>query len=134
MRVIKLWRAEFLLVLLCLVGRSLEAQEPAVHHLMTKDVAGAADKEVLMVAVEYGPGVSEAVHRHNAQAFVYVLEGSVVMQVKGGTPVTLHAGDTFYEGPDDIHLVGRNASSTERARFVVVLIKKKGAPVALPAR
>ena len=123
-----------LAVLLCTGGGRLAAQEPGVTPLMTKNLAGAADKEVLMVAVEYAPGVSEEVHRHNAQAFVYVLEGSVVMQVKGGKPATLHAGDTFYEGPEDIHLVGRNASSTERARFVVVLVKKKGAPVALPAR
>ena len=78
-------------------------------------------------------GASEPVHRHNAQAFVSVLEGSVVMQVKGQPPVTLKAGDTFYEGRDDVHLVGRNASGTKRARFVVFLVKEKGAPVATPA-
>ena len=118
---------------LCTGSTGLAAQEPVVAPVMTKDLAEAADKEALMLTVEYPPGVSEPAHRHDAQAFVYMLEGSVVMQVKGGKPVTLHPGDTFYEGPDDIHLVGRNASSTERARFVVVLIKKKGVPAVLPA-
>jgi quercetin dioxygenase-like cupin family protein len=123
-----------LAAVLCTGSIGLAAQEPVVAPVLTKDLAGAADKEVLMLTVEYPPGVSESAHRHDAQALVYMLEGSVVMQVKGGKPVTLHPGDTFYEGPDDTHLVGRNASSTERARFVVVLIKKKGAPAVLPAR
>lgn len=134
MRVIKPWRTEFLFVLLAFVGRSLEAQAPDINVLLTKDLAGAAGKEAIMLTVEYGPGVSEPVHRHNAQAFVYVLEGSVVMQVKGQQPVTLQPGETFYEGTDDVHLVGRNASTTKRARFVVFLVKNKGAPVALPAQ
>lgn len=119
---------------LCAGSIRLAAQEPVVAPVMTRDLAGAAGGEVVMLTVEYPPGVSETAHRHDAQAFVYMLEGSVVMQVKGGKPVTLHPGDTFYEGPDDVHLVGRNASSTEQARFVVVLIKKKGAPPVLPAR
>jgi quercetin dioxygenase-like cupin family protein len=76
----------------------------------------------------------DPVHRHNADALVYVLEGSVVMQVKGGKPVTLTAGQTFYEGPDDVHVVGRNASTTKPARFVVVLVKKQGAPAVVPAQ
>lgn len=134
MRLFNPWRAELLLGLLCLIGRPVEAQEPEIKPLMTKDLAGAPGKEALMLTVEYAPGVSETVHRHNAQAFVLVLEGSVVMQVKGQPPVTLKPGDTFYEGTDDVHLVGRNASQTQRARFAVFLVKTKGAPVVLPAQ
>jgi quercetin dioxygenase-like cupin family protein len=74
------------------------------------------------------------VHRHNANAFVYVLEGSVIMQVKGSEPITLHPGQTFYEGPDDIHVVGRNASKTEPAKFLVVFVKNKGAPILTPVQ
>ncbi len=105
-----------------------------VTPLMTKDLAGVEGKETLMLAVEYPPGADEPVHRHNAQAFVYVLEGSLVMQVKGQRPDTLKAGDTYYEGNEDVHLVGRNASQTDPARFVVVLVKEKGAPAVLPAQ
>jgi quercetin dioxygenase-like cupin family protein len=104
-----------------------------VKALMAKDLVGAPGKETVMLAVEYPPGSAEPVHRHNAQAFVYVVEGSVVMQVKGQAPVTLKPGDTFYEGNDDVHVVGRNASQTEPARFVVFLVKAKGAPPVLPA-
>jgi quercetin dioxygenase-like cupin family protein len=86
-----------------------------------------------MITVEYPPGSVDPIHRHNAQAFVYVLEGSIVMQVRGGKEVTLTPGQTFYEGPDDVHVVGRNASATEPAKFLVVLIKDKGAPVVVPA-
>ncbi|GAB1832915.1 hypothetical protein MyNCGM70_58170 [Achromobacter xylosoxidans] len=85
-----------------------------------------------MLLVDYPPGGADPVHRHDAHAFVYVLEGSIVMQVKGGREVTLTAGQTFYEGPDDIHTVGRNASQTRPARFLVVLIKKQGAPALTP--
>jgi quercetin dioxygenase-like cupin family protein len=132
---IALRRAGLLFVLLAILALPIEAQGqgPEVKTLVTKDLAAAAGQETLVLMVEYGPGVSEPVHRHNAQAFVYVLEGSVVMQVKGQPPVTLKAGETFYEGRDDVHLVGRNASQTNRARFVVFLVKEKGAPVAVPA-
>jgi quercetin dioxygenase-like cupin family protein len=82
-----------------------------------------------MIAVEYAPGGADPVHRHNAHGFVYVLEGSIVMQLKGGKEVTLKPGDTFYEGPDDVHVVGRNASKTEPAKFLVLLVKENGAPV-----
>lgn len=78
------------------------------------------------------PGASDPIHRHNAQAFVYVVEGSIVMQLKGGEQATLRPGQTFYEGPDDVHVVGRNASSAKPAKFLVVLIKNKGAPVLVP--
>jgi quercetin dioxygenase-like cupin family protein len=131
---INFWRPELLLALLCLIGRPLEVREPEIKVLMTKDLAGAPGKETLMLTVQYPPGAIEPVHRHNAQAFVYVLEGSVVMQVKGQPPVTLKPGDTFYEGNEDVHLVGRNASQTSPARFVVFLVKEKGAPVAVPAQ
>jgi quercetin dioxygenase-like cupin family protein len=109
------------------------AQEAKVTSLMSKDLTDNPGKEVLMITVEHAPGGSNAVHRHNAQAFVYVLEGSVVMQVKGRQPVTLTPGQTFYEGPDDVHVVDRNASSTQPAKFLVVLIKDKGAPAVVPA-
>jgi quercetin dioxygenase-like cupin family protein len=100
---------------------------------MAKGLTDNPGKEVLMITVEYAPGGSDPVHRHNAQAFVYVLEGSVVMQVRGGKPATLTPGQTFYEGPDDVHIVGRNASDTKPAKFLVVFVKKNGAPVLVPA-
>jgi len=122
------------LALVCLVSGTAMAQEPKVTPLMSKDLAEFPGKEAVMITVEHVPGGSSAIHRHNAQAFVYVLEGSVVMQLKGGQPVTLTAGQSFYEGPDDVHLVDRNASSTRPAKFLVVLIKKKGAPALVPAQ
>ena len=87
-----------------------------------------------MIEVSYPPGAQDMVHRHDADAFVYVLEGQIVMQLKGQPGVTLKAGQTFYEGPSDIHVVGRNASNTEPARFVVVLMKGKGAPLQTPVK
>ena len=91
-----------------------------------------ADGSVLVITVEYAPGASDPIHRHHAQAFVYVLEGSIEMQVKGGELVTLTPGQMFYEAPDDLHVVGRNASSTKPAKFIVVLVKDQGAPVLVP--
>jgi quercetin dioxygenase-like cupin family protein len=120
------------LVLLCLMTGTAMAQQAKVTPLMSKDLTENPGKEALMIMVEYPPGSSDPIHRHNAQAFVYVLEGSIVMQVKGGEQVTLTPGQTFYEGPDDVHVVGRNASSTKPAKFVVFLIKNKGAPVLVP--
>jgi len=99
---------------------------------MSKALADIPDKEGLMITVEYPPGGADPVHRHNAQAFVYVLEGSVVMQVKGGKEVTLTPGQTFYEGPDDVHVVGRNASTTKPAKMLVFLVKAKGTPILVP--
>jgi quercetin dioxygenase-like cupin family protein len=121
------------LVLLCLITGTALAQQPKVTSLMSKDLAEKPGKEVLMITVEHAPGGSSEIHRHNAQAFVYVLEGSVVMQLKGGEQVTLTQGQTFYEGPDDVHVVDRNASSTKPAKFLVLLIKDKGAPALVPA-
>ncbi len=108
------------------------AQEAQVAPLMTKDLPEMPGKEATMITVVYPPGSNDPIHRHNAHAFVYVLEGTIVMQVKGGKQVTVKAGETFYEGPDDVHLVGRNASKTRLARFVVLLIKDKGAPILTP--
>ena len=121
------------LVLLCLMTGTAMAQQAKVTPLMSKDLTENPGKEALMIMVEYPPGSSDPIHRHNAQAFVYVLEGSIVMQVKGGKQVTLTPGQTFYEGPDDVHVVDRNASSTQPAKFLVVLIKDKGAPALVPA-
>jgi len=123
-----------LLLLLCLVPGALMAQEASVTSLMSKDLPDFPGKEGLMIMVEYPPGGSDPIHRHNAHAFVYVLEGSVVMQVKGGKETTLTPGQTFYEGPDDVHVVGRNASSTKPAKFLVLLVKDKGAPVFVPVK
>jgi quercetin dioxygenase-like cupin family protein len=121
------------LVLLCLMTGTAVAQPPKVAALMSKDLPESPGREVLMITVEHAPGGSSPSHRHNAHAVVYVLEGSVVMQVKGGQQVTLTEGQTFYEGPDDVHVVDRNASSTKPAKFLVFIIKTKGAPVLVPA-
>ena len=110
------------------------AQEAKVTQLLSKDLTNLPGKEGVMITVEYPPGHSDQVHRHNAYAFVYVLEGSVVMQVRGGKEVTLTPGQTFYEGPDDVHVLGRNASQTKAAKFVVFFVKDKDAPVLVPAK
>jgi quercetin dioxygenase-like cupin family protein len=109
------------------------AEQAKVMSLMSKDLPESPGKEMLMITVEHPPGGSSPIHRHNAHAMVYVLEGSVVMQVKGGKQVTLTAGQSFYEGPEDVHVVDRNASRTKPAKFLVVLIKDKAAPVFVPA-
>jgi quercetin dioxygenase-like cupin family protein len=110
----------------------LLAQEAQVTELMSKDLTSIPGKEGLMITVLYPPGSKDRIHRHNAYAFVYVLEGSIVMQLKGGKETTVTAGQTFYEGPDDVHVIGRNASQTKPAKFVVFLVKDKGAPVVIP--
>ena len=108
--------------------------EETITPLLTNDLAGVTGKEVLMYTVDFPPGFSSPVHRHNAQVSVYVLEGSVVMQVRGGKEVTLGPGQTFYESPNDIHVVSRNASSTNPAKFLVSLIHQKGVPLVIPAK
>jgi quercetin dioxygenase-like cupin family protein len=131
---------KLLLVLIFLMPGTLMAQHPAgsqaphasVTPLTSKDLPEFPGKEVLMITVEYPPGSVDPIHRHNAHAFVYVLEGSIIMQVKGGKEVTLTPGQTFYEGLDDVHVVGKNASNTKPAKFVVFFIKDKGAPVLVP--
>ena len=122
----------------CLAALLMLAAVPAnaadVKELFAIDLADYAGKEGLMIEVSYPPGATDMVHRHDAHAFVYVLEGQIVMQLKGKPAVTLKAGQTFYEGPSDVHIVGRNASNTEPARFVVVLLKGKGAPLQTPVK
>jgi len=120
------------LVLPCLLTGTAMAQQPKVTSLMSKDLAENPGKELLMITVEHAPGGASSIHRHNAHAIVYVLDGSVVMQVKGGQQVTLTPGQTFYEGPDDVHVVDRNASDTKPAKFLVLMIKDKGAPALVP--
>ncbi len=110
------------------------APSAIVTTLMTKPLTEYPGKEAEMISVEYPPGAVDPVHRHHAEAYVYVLEGSIVMQVKGGEPVTLTPGQTFYEGPDDLHTVGRNASQTRPAKFIVLLLKDKGTPVLVPEK
>jgi quercetin dioxygenase-like cupin family protein len=113
---------------------AVPAEAADVKELFAIDLADYPGKEGRMIEVSYPPGARDMVHRHDAHAFVYVLEGQIVMQLKGQPAVTLKAGQTFYEGPTDVHVVGRNASNTEPARFVVVLMKAKGAPVLTPVK
>jgi quercetin dioxygenase-like cupin family protein len=121
-------------VLLFLMAGTVMAQEAKVTSLMSKDLPENPGKELLMITAEYAPGGSSPIHRHNAHAMVYVLEGSIVMQVKGGKEVTLTPGQTFYEGPNDVHVVSRNASKTTPAKYLVFLVKEKGAPVVIPVK
>jgi quercetin dioxygenase-like cupin family protein len=126
---------KLMLVLLpLLVNSTLMAHEAKVTLLMSKDLPEFPGKEGLMISVVYPPGASDPIHRHNAHAFLYVLEGSVVMQVKGGKEITLTPGQTFYEGPNDVHAIGWNASNTKPAKFVVFLVKDKDAPVLIPVK
>ena len=108
--------------------------QETITPLITKDLAVLPGEQVLMYTVDFPPGFSSPIHRHNAQVSVYVLEGSVVMQVRGQKEVTLGPGQSFYEDPSDIHTVSRNASSTKPAKFLVFLINKKGAPLVIPAK
>ncbi len=110
-----------------------KSKEAKVTELFAKDMTDFPGKEGLMLLIEYPPGSKDPVHRHNAHGFIYVLEGSIIMQVRGGKEVTLTPGQTFYEGPDDVHVVGRNASETKPAKFLVVFVKDKGAPVLVPS-
>lgn len=109
-------------------------KEAKVTGLMSKGLTDLPGKEGLMLMIEYPPGSSDPIHRHNAHGFIYVVEGSIVMQVRGGKEVTLTPGQTFYEGPEDVHVVGRNASQTKPAKFVVFFVKDKGAPVLVPTK
>jgi len=103
-----------------------------VTPLMQQELDGLSNKDGMMIVVEYGPGMSSYKHRHDAYSFVYVLEGCVVMQVAGRDPVTLKVGETFYESPDDVHLISKNSSNTEIAKFVVFSLKEKGSPLVIP--
>jgi uncharacterized protein YbjT (DUF2867 family)/quercetin dioxygenase-like cupin family protein len=116
------------------MAATMEPKEAKLTELMSKDLTDLPGKEGLMLVIEYPPGSSDPIHRHNAHGFIYVLEGSIVMQVRGGKEVTLTPGQTFYEGPEDVHVVGRNASQTKPAKFVVFFVKDKGAPVLVPTK
>jgi quercetin dioxygenase-like cupin family protein len=134
MRTLEISMPAILASLLCVVSVPLIAQEPKVTPVMTKELTDMPGKEILVLTVEYAPGGTDIVHRHNADATVYVLEGTVIEQVKGGKPDTLTAGETFFEGPKDIHILGRNASKTEPAKILAILVKKKGAPALVPVK
>ena len=121
----------FILFLMC---SPLIAQDAKVTSLMVKPLADFPGKVVQVITVEYPPGAHDPIHRHNAHAFIYVLEGSIIMAVNGGKPQTVNAGQTFYEGPNDVHTIGRNASSTAPARFVVFFLKNKDAPILIPVK
>jgi quercetin dioxygenase-like cupin family protein len=129
---------KLVLLLVCLMSVTLQPKdqlkEAKVTPLFSKDLPELPGKEGLMITVEYPPGSTDPIHRHNAHGFIYVLEGSIVMQVRGGKEVTLTPGQTFYEGPDDVHVVGRNASQTKPAKFVVFFVKDKGAPIVVPEK
>ena len=131
---------KLVLALTCLLSGTLlaqedkVAQEAKVTQLLSKELTDLPGKEGLMITVEYPPGSSDPIHRHNAHAFIYVLEGSIVMQVRGGKEKILTPGQTFYEGRDDVHIVGRNASRTKPAKFVAFFVKDKGAPVLVPTK
>ena len=116
------------------MAATTEPLEAKVTELFSKDLPECPGKEGLMITVEYPPGSVDPIHRHPGHGFIYVLEGSIVMQVRGGKEVTLTPGQTFYEGPDDVHVVDRNASGTQPAKFLVLLIKDKGAPAVVPAQ
>jgi quercetin dioxygenase-like cupin family protein len=125
--------AKLILCVAWLAPGLLVAQETKVTELLSKDLSNIPGKEGLMITVVYPPGASDPVHRHNAHGFIYVLEDLILMQVRDGHEVTLRPGQTFYEGPDDVHVVGRTASKTKPEKFVVFLVKDKGAPVLIPA-
>jgi quercetin dioxygenase-like cupin family protein len=118
----------FLITGVLIITRPLMAQEAGSPSFISKDLAGVSGKEIEMYTVDFPPGHSIPAHRHNAQVFLYVLEGSLVTQVKGGKEMTLTPGQSYYEAPDDIHTVTRNASSTKPAKFLVFMLKEKGAP------
>jgi quercetin dioxygenase-like cupin family protein len=127
--------AAWLLALrMSVAGPTSTPGDATVTSLLSRDLSHVVGKELSMITVEYAPGESDPVHTHHAQALIYVLDGSVVMQVRGGESVTLSPGETFYEGPDDVHVVGRNASQTAPAKFLVFLVKEKGAPILTPVK
>jgi quercetin dioxygenase-like cupin family protein len=121
-------------MLICVAFMAFTARAQNVTPLLAKDIPEFPGKEVEMITVEYAPGAVDPIHRHNAQVFVYVLEGNVIMQVRGGAQQELGPGQTFYEGPNDVHTVGRNASKTRPAKFLVFFIKDKNAPILTPVQ
>jgi quercetin dioxygenase-like cupin family protein len=136
MQITKLLVAVTLSMALASTVSAAESAPPAavVVPLLTQSLPNIEGKEVTMLTVEYPPAGASTAHRHNANTFVYVLEGSIVMQVAGGKEQTLTVGQTFYESPTDIHTVSRNASATQNAKFLVVFVKDKGAPASVPVK
>jgi quercetin dioxygenase-like cupin family protein len=130
-RILAAMKTSLRMSLLALFLGSAAHADPSAT-LMTRDLVGIPGKEAIVLTVEVQPGQASKPHRHDANVFVYMLEGSLIMQVKGGASVTLHPGDTYYENPKDIHTVSQNASKTEPARFLVFIVKDKGAPVTRP--
>jgi quercetin dioxygenase-like cupin family protein len=126
--------ALFLLAVGTLILASPLMAQETITPIMTHTLAAASGSEVLMYTVDFPPGFSSPIHRHDAQVSVYVLEGSVVMQVKGGKELTLGPGQSFYEEPNDIHVVSRNASNSKSAKFLVFLIHKKGTSLVIPVK
>lgn len=127
----------FLITSTLIITTNLVAQDTpqeTITPLMSNELSGCSGKEIVTYTVDFPPGFSSPVHRHNAHVSVYVLEGSVVMQVKGQKEITLTPGQTFYEGPNDIHIVSRNASNTKPAKFLVFMVKEKGAPLVVPVK
>lgn len=125
-------RTAALAIAVALAGGTLMARDARVRPLVSKDLEGVPGRELSMITVEYPPGGSTPAHTHHAQALLYVLEGSIVMQVEGAAPVTLVAGQTWYEGPEDVHVVSRNASQSAPAKYLVFMVKDKGAPILTP--
>jgi quercetin dioxygenase-like cupin family protein len=130
----KMMAAAFMVTMTTALGAATTAAESKVTPLMARDLVGAPGKETIMITVDYPPGWSSAPHRHDAQTFVYVLEGSVVMAVQGGKELTLGPGETFYESPNDVHAVSRNASATKPAKFLVFMVKDKDKPASTPVK
>ena len=125
------------LILVCchsMLSRRSRTRRRSSHRLFAKDLPEFQGKEGVMILVEYPPGATDPIHRHNAHAFVYVLEGSILMQLRDAAEVTLSPGQTYYEGPNDVHIVGRNASNTRPAKFVVFFVKNQGAPILEPVK
>lgn len=119
---------------LFMAAGSVSAESAQVTPLITKELKGLTGKEAVVVTVDYAPGASDTIHRHHAHVFVYVLEGAVVMQVKDGKQVTLGPGQTFYESPDEVHTVSRNASETKPAKFLVFFVKDQETPLLSPGQ
>jgi quercetin dioxygenase-like cupin family protein len=134
MRLLKQLALPLCMACAALLAQPAAAADAIVGELLTKELPDIKGKEVLMITVDYPPGAVDPLHRHDAHAFVYVLEGSIVMGVKGGKEVTIGPGQTFYEGPNDIHTVGRNASTTKPAKFIVMMVKDKGVPFFIPLK
>jgi quercetin dioxygenase-like cupin family protein len=102
--------------------------------LMTKDLADFPGKEALVYLIDYPPGTNNLPHRHDAHVFLHILSGQLNAQVKGGELTVLNPGDTYYESPNDIHIVSRNPSSTTPAKAILFMVHNKGAALSTPVK